>query len=317
MNDFLESNFDWVSSIFDLFRPWQKGDCATNRKVWIRAKSIPLHAWSNGFFHTLVSRFGSLISIAPITENKNRMDYAFLQVITTLQKPILWDFSVLIDGTMHEIHVDEIPHPPIHSPLPPSNTHIVDFISFNPYSPCKINGNNTPKPPENLDTVPSTPTTKPSQPQNSDPFNLLGIIENTNLPKKSHACMHCVSSQSGSPSSPRKQTLSCSVSSSNSAIGSALAVNVPHFLNSSSSVSSSSIFSSSPKTSLSSSYGSSSMCPDISFNNSAPAPISLNYPSPLSLEPTLFQIFPTFCQPFIPSPITLLPSSHLKPNHQT
>ncbi|KAJ4835297.1 hypothetical protein Tsubulata_030380 [Turnera subulata] len=109
MSSFINSNPEWVSSIFDLMRPLQTSDGPSNRKVWVMARGIPLHAWSSGFFHTLVSRFGSLIKIANLTENKSRLDYAFLQVITTVSKPIAWEISALIDDSTFRIIIDEIP----------------------------------------------------------------------------------------------------------------------------------------------------------------------------------------------------------------
>ncbi|KAJ4833912.1 hypothetical protein Tsubulata_038652 [Turnera subulata] len=191
MKTFFDDNHDWVSSIFDLLRPWQKNDSASNRKAWIRAKGIPLQAWSVGFFHSIVSRFGSLISAAPVTENKAKLDFAYLHVITTVHKPILWNFLVHIDGSIFKVHVEEILQPP----LDPHHYHAP--ISF---SPCSSLNHNTQKtssplppqiPPTSNHTQTSNSTAGPlsSRRENSDPFNLMGIIESVNQPPNPSVCM--------------------------------------------------------------------------------------------------------------------------------
>ncbi|KAJ4829920.1 hypothetical protein Tsubulata_024610 [Turnera subulata] len=108
LNSFLTSNQEWTVPIFDILRPWQPKDGPSNRKVWIRAKGIPLHTWSHGFFHTLVSSFGSLTSIATETENKSKLDYAVLQIMTIVFKPISWEITALIDDLSFHINIDEI-----------------------------------------------------------------------------------------------------------------------------------------------------------------------------------------------------------------
>ncbi|KAJ4833670.1 hypothetical protein Tsubulata_022888 [Turnera subulata] len=46
MTLFFESNPHWTSNIFALLRPWRKDDRPSNRKCWIRAWGVPLHARS-------------------------------------------------------------------------------------------------------------------------------------------------------------------------------------------------------------------------------------------------------------------------------
>ncbi|KAJ4846666.1 hypothetical protein Tsubulata_038015 [Turnera subulata] len=104
--------------MFALLRPWQETDGPSNRKVWVRAKGIPLHAWSSGFFQKLVSSFGSLTAIAHVTESKSKLDFAFLQILTPVFKPISWEISAHIVDNPFTIIIDEIQHPPSIATLP-------------------------------------------------------------------------------------------------------------------------------------------------------------------------------------------------------
>ncbi|KAJ4829493.1 hypothetical protein Tsubulata_001454 [Turnera subulata] len=171
--------------MFELLRPWHEKDGPSNRKVWIRAKGIPLHAWSNGFFHKLVSRIGSLIAVAPITESKSKLDYAFLQVITTVFKPISWEILANIDDLSFSIIIDEIQFPPSAQiphicPFPPSTQipHISPTIpALKPTKSLTIN----PATPKSPSPSSGDAVAIPRQ-NNSDPFQLRPIIENSNRP---------------------------------------------------------------------------------------------------------------------------------------
>ncbi|KAJ4825486.1 hypothetical protein Tsubulata_030264 [Turnera subulata] len=314
MHEFIESNSDWVSNFFDLLRAWQLNDGATNRKVWVRAKGIPLHAWSNGFFHTLVSRFGSLISVAPITENKTSLEYAYLQVITTIHKPILWDISVLIHGITFHVRLDEIvhfpPHPSCHQ-HPPHTSTVQDHITSQDNSPIISKGlkPSPPDPPSSDHAHVACPTTtKSSNQKNSDPFNLMEIIGNTIQPQKCLPCAHGLTSQGcrAIPSCLQPCTCSPACSISKKAVGSTSVINECHSTNISSSESS--------KTptythvSTNSSIGSSSIYPDVSFNNSEPAPI---FKSPLCPTLTRAQSLPII---YLSLPDLPLPSSKAHSN---
>ncbi|KAJ4832271.1 hypothetical protein Tsubulata_012216 [Turnera subulata] len=275
---FLESNHDWPADTFDLLRPWQKNDGPSNRKVWIRAKGIPLHAWSKGFFHTLVSRFGSLIAVDPVIDSKSKLDFAYLQIITTVFKPISWDISALIEGISFQIHIDEIPQPPssvtlfrpsllnTHESSKPSSTRLASPKTLSPQSASN-----------HLATTPGGVFASPSGHHNSDPFQLLPLIENTNQPKNVCACSNVLKPQNGLVVPACNPASSCSLLKSKPSVGPTHATNTchsPYYSSTDSSSPDSHILSNSHS-------GSSSFCPIISFNNSAPPPSfpKTHYPS--------------------------------------
>ncbi|KAJ4848423.1 hypothetical protein Tsubulata_039267 [Turnera subulata] len=196
MTYFIGSNHEWSVNVFDLLRPWQKSDGPSNRKVWVRAKGVPLHAWSCGFFHSIVSRFGSLISTAPMTENKIRLDYAFSQVITTVFKPISWEISTLIDETSYQITIEEVTQPPmIHTPFTPSPS---PHNSPNPCHPSPSKPFFNPQPPLGYTAAPHGGSAPNFGQLNSDPFNLMPIIDAVEQPQSCQACLKNLASPSRS-----------------------------------------------------------------------------------------------------------------------
>ncbi|KAJ4841520.1 hypothetical protein Tsubulata_012677 [Turnera subulata] len=260
MSAFLAANYDWVNNIFDLLRPWKVNDGPSNRKVWIRAKGIPLHAWSNGFFHILVSTFGSLISIAPETENKTKLDFAFLQIITTVSKSISWDISATIDGSTFQIVIEEHQQP-IASPIAPFHSNISFHSSLNTISktPSSKPSNSHPSP--SCSAAHSGTPAASSGLKSSDPFKLMPIIENSNQPENCRACPKVLTSQSG------LALASCNDTPS----GTPIPTPARLFLNSSTDSSSPYSQDSTPDSSSPPS-GLSSPIPVISFNNSDPCP---------------------------------------------
>ncbi|KAJ4851067.1 hypothetical protein Tsubulata_009575 [Turnera subulata] len=283
MSRFIESNHDCATSIFDLLRPWQKTDGPSNRKVWIRAKGIPLHAWSSGFFHSLVSRFGSLIQIALVTEIKSRLDYAFLQVISTVFKPISWEISALIDDSTFQIFIDEISFPPSSPPPLISNNSIHDLPLVKPL-PSPNSGQQNPSsvpspaaPPPGQSSGHGGGAASPSGQKNSDPFNLMPSIENTDQPTKWLACPNIFTSQNKFSAFSCNDTLSRTPSVSNLAAGPTNAATQFPSLCKSSTDSSTPNSLSQCSASPNSSFGLSSPLPVVSFNNSDPPP-SLSKP---------------------------------------
>ncbi|KAJ4844867.1 hypothetical protein Tsubulata_004358 [Turnera subulata] len=212
MTHFIDSNHEWSVNVFDLLRPWQKSDGLSNRKVWVRAKGVPLHAWSCGFFHSIVSRFGSLISTAPMTENKTRIDYAFLQVIIIVFKPISWEISALIDETSYQITIEEVTKPPmIHTPFTPSPS---PHNSPNPCHPSPLKPFFfNPQPSLGYTAAPHGGSAPNSGQLNSDPFNLMPIIDAVEQPQSCQACLKNLASPSRSAVASCSKNSSCRPSS--------------------------------------------------------------------------------------------------------
>ncbi|KAJ4834566.1 hypothetical protein Tsubulata_046951 [Turnera subulata] len=305
---------------YDIQRPWQKSDSPSNRKVWIRVKGIPLYAWSTSFFRSIVSRFGSLVSVAPETENKSKLDYAFLQVLTTVSKHISWEISALIDDQSFNIIIDEISQPLFHLPSPtPQLSPPQVFPMTVTHRPLpsstksQFSSSQTPMPHTSI----ATPS---SGKQNSDPFNLMSIIDPNNQPKNCRACSENLKSQSCLVIASCIENSSCSPSNSNLASGPtpSAANNCPSLENSSTDSSfpsshDSCTGSTKPSSGLSSPY------PSISFNNSDPFPFTTKpKTSPikraLSLPSILLSAFTQTPQWPLPAQ-TPLPSSPIKPTN--
>ncbi|KAJ4851126.1 hypothetical protein Tsubulata_033600 [Turnera subulata] len=198
LNSFFMSNQEWTVPIFDLLRPWQPKDGPSNRKVWIRANGIPLHAWSHGFFHILVSRFGSLISITPETENESKLDYVVHQIITTVFKPISWEINALIDDLSFHINIDEIFQPPVGTILS-ATPHFPTLGYSKPFSNSSSTSKpSSPRPPPSPKHVASTGVgpVASSGHHASDPFNLMPIIVNSIRPMNGRACSDTLKFQS-------------------------------------------------------------------------------------------------------------------------
>ncbi|KAJ4840462.1 hypothetical protein Tsubulata_043375 [Turnera subulata] len=111
MEDFLGLNLEWFQSNFSLLRPWQEGDYATNRRCWVWVQGIPLQACSKRFFERVIGQFGQLVSLAPVTEERRNLEYAYLLVSTTIKKFIQWNFQVKVSNASHEIMVIEVSEP--------------------------------------------------------------------------------------------------------------------------------------------------------------------------------------------------------------
>ncbi|KAJ4847901.1 hypothetical protein Tsubulata_039503 [Turnera subulata] len=274
MNSFFESNSNWVTNVFDLLRPWIPSDKPSNRKAWIRVKGIPLQAWSEVFFRSLVSRFGSLISVAPITKKKPSLDSAYLQVITTVPDTLTWNFTALIDGITYHIYADEILYPPYvpnflssvlpyQTPLPAPHTPVL-----NPTLPSSTHS------PTHLETAMHAHGS-----QNSDPFQLMPIIMNPTHPMSRQTCHDNPMPQSRFTIRLTKKFPS--YSPPNSILGAApLEDNSPCI--STPCVSSTGSTPSNSPSPVCSSTGPSSTYPDVSFNNSDPIT-----PTPKIYGPTI------------------------------
>ncbi|KAJ4836489.1 hypothetical protein Tsubulata_048700 [Turnera subulata] len=218
LNSFFASNQHWSDTIFDLLRPWQPKDGPSNRKVWIRARGIPLHAWSHGFFHTLVSRFGSHISVAPETENKIKLDFAVLQVITTVFKPITWEITALINDLSYQIIIDEFQQPPLGAVPFTTSPYFAKSLSNSPTVSKPLLSPLTSNPSAAAQSGDVTGSS--SGQHTSDPFKLMSIIVNTTKPMNGHACPDVLTPQSGFVAASNNANSSCGLSTANLLVGS-------------------------------------------------------------------------------------------------
>ncbi|KAJ4837422.1 hypothetical protein Tsubulata_022511 [Turnera subulata] len=59
----LESGLLSDSGIFEWLKPWEGGDCATNRSCWLNIYGVPPQAWCEEFFNMIASRFGCFLKL--------------------------------------------------------------------------------------------------------------------------------------------------------------------------------------------------------------------------------------------------------------
>ncbi|KAJ4843861.1 hypothetical protein Tsubulata_036661 [Turnera subulata] len=134
MKQFCQYSYDWVKKEFLSLGPWQKRDGAINRTCWITVRGVPLHAWCKEFF-TLVAMFvGKLIGVATETENRGRLDYAKLQIVTSLRNPVQKTLSVNITGQQYEVSILES-SPCCDLSHPPSILLMDDLLCFDTATP--------------------------------------------------------------------------------------------------------------------------------------------------------------------------------------
>ncbi|KAJ4844304.1 hypothetical protein Tsubulata_016206 [Turnera subulata] len=108
-DSFLGELPDWIDEYFQLFRAWQPGDEARNRKCWIQLKGVPLQVWSHEFFTSVSRRFGDLLKIAGVTDSEVILDCAYIQVLTSVRQTISWKVEVQSNTIKASVACLEVP----------------------------------------------------------------------------------------------------------------------------------------------------------------------------------------------------------------
>ncbi|KAJ4845014.1 hypothetical protein Tsubulata_037832 [Turnera subulata] len=109
VKNFRSKGFQNITDTFKSLRAWQPGDYPNNRRCWIQVNGVPVQAWNQEFFHSMAMRFGRMIKLAEVTEKRIILDYAYMQVLTTVKKPIHWVFNAVVDGVKFTIKASEAP----------------------------------------------------------------------------------------------------------------------------------------------------------------------------------------------------------------
>ncbi|KAJ4827208.1 hypothetical protein Tsubulata_016801 [Turnera subulata] len=76
----------------------QRGHHATSRICWVKIRGVPPQAWSNDFFRLVAVFIGRLVEVAPVTEQRRRLDFANLLIQTTLPPLIDKTLDVTVEG---------------------------------------------------------------------------------------------------------------------------------------------------------------------------------------------------------------------------
>ncbi|KAJ4835218.1 hypothetical protein Tsubulata_021045 [Turnera subulata] len=109
MLQFIQEEPEWVEPWFSFVKPWKRGDCVANRRCWLHVRGVPLHALCIEFFSLVGSFFGQLIFVDPATEQKERLDMARIDVLTTQGGIVEKALEVLITDSLYTICVVEEP----------------------------------------------------------------------------------------------------------------------------------------------------------------------------------------------------------------
>ncbi|KAJ4839188.1 hypothetical protein Tsubulata_038956 [Turnera subulata] len=187
---FLSSLPMWIEDHFQVFREWMQGDGAPNRKCWIQLKGVPLQTWCRNFFMSICRRFGDLIKIAEITEEKLNLEYAFIQVLTSVNSPISWDFNVDIKGLKQVIKCTEIHESCIPKVLSIKKNQVLkDLISLDSSPQSGSKGPRKGKSSATILAVGSEPSSlgklaeaEERDALGTDPFHLMDVIARLNEP---------------------------------------------------------------------------------------------------------------------------------------
>ncbi|KAJ4843512.1 hypothetical protein Tsubulata_027105 [Turnera subulata] len=109
MSQFCQEDLEWVKNCFRCLEPWKQGLDPVNRLCWVTIRGIPLHAWCREFFSLVALFVGDLVAVAEETQNRQRLDYARLQIMTCSPNPITKTVPVTIAGRSFSLFIQESP----------------------------------------------------------------------------------------------------------------------------------------------------------------------------------------------------------------
>ncbi|KAK7243673.1 hypothetical protein RIF29_38482 [Crotalaria pallida] len=105
--EILKDSEELLSNWFVYVKPWDEEDIAGYRISWLRCAGIPLHAWNDTFFKTLVSKFGTFLKADTETRERTKLDVARIQVKTSTQGFINIVQRIMINGRIFGVRIME------------------------------------------------------------------------------------------------------------------------------------------------------------------------------------------------------------------
>lgn len=75
--------------------------------MWTKWEGIPLQAWTTRFFNLGCSKFGEVVKIHDVTENKLCLDAAFIKVQIGMEA-IGSGFYCMVNGKLFVIRIEEV-----------------------------------------------------------------------------------------------------------------------------------------------------------------------------------------------------------------
>ncbi|KAJ4827877.1 hypothetical protein Tsubulata_039670 [Turnera subulata] len=107
MLQFIQQQHDWIPLWFASFKPWENGDRAVNRRCWVEVRGLPLHVWSQECFELIGSAFGSLVRVHSMTEHRQNLSAANLEIITDHGGIIVKALELKVLGQSYNVEVVE------------------------------------------------------------------------------------------------------------------------------------------------------------------------------------------------------------------
>ncbi|KAJ4836606.1 hypothetical protein Tsubulata_030139 [Turnera subulata] len=144
-------------------------------------------------------------------------DFAVLQVITTVFKPITWEIAALINDLSYQIIIDEFQQPPLGAVPFTTSPYFTKSLSNSPTVSKPLSSPLTSNPSAAAQS--GDVTSSSSGQHTSDPFKLMPIIVNTTKPMNGHACPDVLTPQSGFVAASNNANSSCGLSTANLLVG--------------------------------------------------------------------------------------------------
>ncbi|KAK7260898.1 hypothetical protein RIF29_27197 [Crotalaria pallida] len=105
--ELLKESGEAFSNWFEYIKPWGEEDVAGYRFTWLNCAGIPLHAWNDTFFTSLVSFFGTFVKSDSVTKERARLDVARILVKTSAQEFINKVQRIMINDKICSIRIME------------------------------------------------------------------------------------------------------------------------------------------------------------------------------------------------------------------
>ncbi|KAJ4849585.1 hypothetical protein Tsubulata_019352, partial [Turnera subulata] len=108
MSTCLKSGLLSDSGIFEWLKPWEEGDCATNRLCCVNIYGAPPQACCEEVFSQVIIRFGSFIKLHNSLEDSNDLEVAKVLVSTTYKDSIQRSYKAKINNHVYDIRVIDV-----------------------------------------------------------------------------------------------------------------------------------------------------------------------------------------------------------------
>ena len=104
---FYSDNQQWVDSVFVSIKPWTPAFVVDHKRVWVRCYGLPLALWNMDGFTKVVGKEVTLVSVDGATLSWENVEFARLQVRTSLSHSLRWAKSMRLNDMWCSIVMEE------------------------------------------------------------------------------------------------------------------------------------------------------------------------------------------------------------------